>query len=238
MPTVRAPFNDPDYSYPPPLSGSGQYISPIRYLDLDALSPDTRLAPDFRLGEIAESWKGQHAVVQPHAIESLQNLRDDVGALTVTSGYRSPGYNASIGGASSSRHMYGDGFDLAPLATTLPNLSDRCGRHGAGYTEIYETHVHCDWRDDALDDPFYPQNRSMQRWAQLPERSAVLERDGDQLWAPSEGWDEGEPLRIWTALGPDGEVLQTTTGRSYTPPAGATEVTVEIGGVLRLRLAL
>lgn len=237
--TVRHPVGDPDYNYPPPLSGSPQYATPIRYLDLDAISPDTQLAPDFRLGEVAEAWKGQHAVVQPHAIERLQDLRDDVGALSVTSGYRSPGYNAGVGGASSSRHMYGDGFDLVPLDTTLDRLADRCERHGAGYTELYEAHVHCDWRDDALDSPFYQQSRSVvQQWAELPVRTATLQRIGERLHAPSEGWDEGEPLRQWTALSAGGEVLQAAIGRSYVPPAGAAVVVVEIGGVLQLQLDL
>jgi len=40
------------------------------------------------------------------AAATLQPLRDEVGALIVNSGYRSPSHNASEGGASRSYHLY------------------------------------------------------------------------------------------------------------------------------------
>lgn len=142
------------YDYPTPMPGLWNYRAPIAYLDLDALDPDIMLAPDFRLGEIARAWKGRYAVVQPHAVEQLQLLRDELGAIKVDSGYRPPTYNAMIGGAEYSRHMYGDAFDLEPLDASPEALEDLCVELG-GHLFEYDTHVHCDWRDEPLDERFF-----------------------------------------------------------------------------------
>jgi hypothetical protein len=150
---------DPDavpdgYLYPDPLPGMWNYRTPVAYLDLDALDPDTLLAPHFRLGEIARAWKGRYAVVQPHAVVRLQVLRDAVGPLKVDSGYRPPAFNAMTGGAQYSRHMYGDAFDLEPLDATADLVEDLCLDLG-GHLFEYDTHVHCDWRDEPLDVRFF-----------------------------------------------------------------------------------
>lgn len=42
----------------------------------------------------------------------LQPLRNDVGALIVTSGYRSPQLNGAIGGVSNSQHVKGEAADI------------------------------------------------------------------------------------------------------------------------------
>ena len=45
--------------------------------------------------------------------------------FVVNSGYRAPGYNLMIGGVNSSRHIYGDGFDLDPVDVPLATLRER-----------------------------------------------------------------------------------------------------------------
>ena len=223
------------YDYPAPLSGSAQYVEPQRYLDLQAEAPSTRLAPNFRLDEVAQAFKGRFAVVQSHAIEHLQSMRDDLGALVINSGYRNPDYNRGVGGATWSRHMYGDAFDIDPVSVSLNELADSCERNGAGFVSVYETHVHCDWRDDRLDSSFFSAARTAALWTEQPELSAEILRDGDVLVAPAQGWDEGEPLREWTAYDADGEVVAKRTGRTFEWPTEAVEVEVDVGRVVKVR---
>ncbi len=226
------------YDYPPALSGSAQYREPVRYLDLTIVPSSTQIAPNFALSEIASASKGRYGVVQPHAIASLQLVRDAVGALRVNSGYRSPDYNAGVGGATSSRHQYGDGFDLAPISASLGQLDAACDNNGAGYTQVYATHVHCDWRNDAVDTTFYGAARRSTQAAALPELHAQIQWRGGELTAPAEGWDEGEPLREWTAVGADGLVMESVTAETYLPPLDAVAVDVFVGRRLQRRLWL
>lgn len=221
-----------DYRYPAPFGGSAQYRAPVRFLDLTAHSPRVELARNFVLGEFASTDRGRWAVVQAPAVAHLQAVRDEVGVLVVNSGYRSPGYNASIpGSATSSRHLYGDGFDLDPRETTLQDVADACRQEDAGFVEVYESHVHCDWRDDALDLAFYDGTRSAVWGVEAVRDATIVVRDG-ALRAPAEGFDEGEPLREWTAWDADGVVLSTATGRAFVPPDGTVEVEVLVGRVI------
>ncbi|MEN0064077.1 MAG: D-Ala-D-Ala carboxypeptidase family metallohydrolase [Myxococcota bacterium] len=241
--TNASDIRDPDYDYPEPYQGSAQYSAPLRYLDLEAVDLALSVAPNFQLFELADPANGAFAVVQPHAVERLQELRDAVGAIDVTSGYRSPGYNATIpGSATSSRHQYGDAFDLSPQNGDLDALDAACTAAGASYIGVYETHRHCDWRFTTLDSSFYgaeltgsrgrtPLDISSVRALPLTDATVVpIEIDGSTvLTAPATGWDEGEPLREWTAYNARGHLIEAATGRTYTPPADAVEVDVEVG---------
>lgn len=52
----------------------------------------------------------------------LQPARDKLGMpIRVNSAYRSPEFNASIGGAANSQHIYGQAVDIAPIPATLEN---------------------------------------------------------------------------------------------------------------------
>lgn len=225
-----------DYVYPSPLNGNAQYAAPLRFLDLDLLDGALKLAPNFRLDEIAQAWKGRYAVVQSHAITALQTCRDEVGPIVVNSGYRNVSYNAGVGGATWSRHMYGDAFDLAPTQVSLTAMADACTRNGAGFVSLYVSHVHCDWRDDALDLAFYGSARSgMWSFAESSLHEAEIAWDGPRLRAPATGFDEGEPLRQWIALDAHGVALDYDEGEDYLPPVDAVEVEVTVGGLVTLR---
>jgi Peptidase M15 len=223
------------YDYPEPYSGSAQYAKPVRYIDLDALDPDLEIAPNFTLQEIAESYKGRWGIVQSHMVDSLQDIRDEIGGpLTVTSGYRNPDYNASVGGVTYSRHQYGDGADLDASGWSVEDLGDVCYDQGADYVGLYEDgHTHCDWRDHALDAAFFDTTSGPPA---PPAEAATLRCDRSGCEAPATGFDEGEPFRRWWALDADGQILETATGRRYTPPEDAARVRVEVGGRLRLDL--
>lgn len=228
-----------DYSYPDPLYGSEQYLAPVRYLWLDDVDGKTKLAANFVLEEFSIPEKGPWGVVQPHAVASVQGIRDELGALIVNSGYRSPAYNATVGGATWSRHLYGDGFDLVAAGATLAELADACDAHGAAYVGVYEAHIHCDWRDDPLEPAFFPVSGvARSAITPRPELSAAIEDAGGWWTAPAEGWDEGEPLRVWRAYDADGALLEEWEGREYQPPAEATRIEVEIGRALTVSRAV
>lgn len=224
---VAMPDPPAEYQYPAAYQGNPNYRAPVAFLDLDAVPEDTALAPNFLLSEVAQRYKGKYAVVQPHAIASLQALRDAVGAIGVNSAYRSPAYNADIGGATYSRHMYGDAYDMDPLAVGLSTLENACVDRGGMLVE-YDTHVHCDFRYDDVDEAFYGPG-PMQAVAPEPGFSASLEQDGGVFWAPAEGFDEGEPMRRWSAYGPNDELLLQATGPVFAAPPKAVRVEVEVG---------
>lgn len=82
------------------------------------------LTPHFTLAEMERTATGLPNVAPPvaiHALEALaafvlEPLRRDVGALRVTSGYRSPAVNAAVGGSRTSQHLRGEAADVVPLA--------------------------------------------------------------------------------------------------------------------------
>lgn len=221
-----------DYDYPAPYQGSPQYAEPVRYLDIDSLDPNAALAPNFVVSELLQSWKGRYGIVQSHFIDRLQDIRDEIGeALIVTSGYRNPVYNASVGGADYSRHTYGDAADLDTASYSVEALGDICNQHGAGYVGLYEDgHTHCDWRDDALDTAFYDAPNG----PPPPAPTAHLRQSAQGFEAPAEGFDEGEPFRRWWAYNAQGQLITTATGRQFQPPPQSTDILVRIGGQIEL----
>ena len=90
------PVNPTGYKYPAPLNAN--YRSPIAYLDLDAVDVNTKVAPNFTLGEFVSRAKGRYAVLQPHAVVRMQTLRGQSDRSASNSGYRSRRTNASVGG--------------------------------------------------------------------------------------------------------------------------------------------
>jgi hypothetical protein len=83
-----------------------------------------RLSKNFVLSEITRSntakRKGISNVPEKEHLENLQRLisnliqpmRDELGPIRVTSGYRSPKLNRSIGGSKKSQHCKGEALDL------------------------------------------------------------------------------------------------------------------------------
>ena len=229
--------NASGYSYPSPLNNN--YRRPVKYIDLDAVSSDTKIAPNFRLGEIAQRSKGRYAIVQPHAVEKLQEMRDKRGALRINSGYRSPGYNASISGsATRSRHMYGDAYDLKPLSSSINQLESTCTSVGGKLVE-YNSHVHCDFRFTPQDTNFYGSallaDEGLQPDLGLAfEIEAEVKEDAGVFTAPAAGFDEGEPARYWSAYDAEGNLLAEAKGEQFVAPEGAATIEVSVGRVVEL----
>lgn len=95
--------------------------------------PTTRLSPHFTLAELTASATAQArgidntpgaaalAQLELLARETLEGIRSICGdnPVTVTSGYRSPGLNAAVGGASNSAHSHGAAADIV-----IPGFGD------------------------------------------------------------------------------------------------------------------
>lgn len=143
-----------DYTYA--ATSDKRYRAPVYLIDLTEIDLSLQVARNFRLSEFLSTSKGRYGYYAEHVFGYLQGIRDGLGGpLKINSGYRSPGYNKKIGGAKLSRHMYGDGADLGGFSVS--KLQTACKNAGASYIQVYsDGHVHCDWRNRALDDTFIP----------------------------------------------------------------------------------
>ena len=218
------------YEYPPPFDDDPNYRAPIALLDLEEVDSATELAPNFTLAEIAQPEHGRYAVIQPHAIASLQALRDAVGTINIASGYRSPADNEAFGGSPVSRHLYGDGFDMNAGEVSASVLETAC-TDGGGMLMEYTTHVHCDFRFEDLDEGFFgaPGPGDLDEPAIGASIAEVAPRTFE---APADGFDEGEPTRTWVAFDAAGHVLGTGQGSRFEAPRGTARVEVDVGRVI------
>ena len=71
-----------------------------------------QVSPHFKLYEFA-SPNSNRVLYSTYIVEWLEKIRAHFGgSITITSGYRTPTYNASVGGASNSAHIYGQAVDF------------------------------------------------------------------------------------------------------------------------------
>ena len=216
----------------PESGGDPQYQAPFAFLNLDEIEPTTRLSRNFTLEELAQAWKGKWAVVQPASVTHLQQIRDRVGWVSISSGYRNPQYNERIGGAAYSRHLYGDGFDLITEAN-MEETADACWEAGADYVAMYnDGHVHCDWRNDPLDPAFFAGTDRLPMAIYEDFHDAEIFEQETDLVVDSIGFEEGEPLLIWEAYNALGSLIDSFKGPEYAPPRDAVLIEVNVGGVL------
>ncbi|MGB1015422.1 MAG: D-Ala-D-Ala carboxypeptidase family metallohydrolase, partial [Nannocystaceae bacterium] len=227
---VHSP-NPLPYTYPGPLNNDPNYRNPVAYLDLDMINNSDLVAPNFQIGEFVKPSWGNYVLLQPHAVAHMQAVRDSSGTVNINSGYRNPTHNANVGGATYSRHMYGDSFDFWGNAS-LNQLQAACQGENAGFIQLYESHIHCDWRNEAVNTLLFGNPDAPPPEDPLFGLTASLVLDGDSWSAPATGFDEGEPLRQWTAYDANEEVLGTWEGRQYIPPPGTVRLEVIVGGQL------
>ena len=92
--------------------------------------------------------------VNPQVVAGLEQISQEVGyQLQVTSGYRSPEYNARVGGARNSQHVQGNATDIVQTGLTAEQRQAFISAAiDAGFTAIgvYPTFTHVDVRGGAL----------------------------------------------------------------------------------------
>jgi zinc D-Ala-D-Ala carboxypeptidase len=143
------------------LSADG-VAGPQTFSKIYALQDDDCTPVNFSYGELNNcnsTWSGGNvpaATAKANALLTmwkLQALRHALGdvPITVTSGFRSVSCNNAVGGASSSRHLYGDAADLVSASRSLCQLAQEARNHGfagilgPGYPD-HNDHTHVDGR--------------------------------------------------------------------------------------------
>ncbi len=86
------------------------------FLPLEIVPTNERVSDHFLLSEYVNSTVqrgGRRAYVDPEAVWHVEQIRSGLGRpLTLSSAFRAPEHNRDVGGASFSRHLYGDAVDI------------------------------------------------------------------------------------------------------------------------------
>lgn len=135
---------------------------PATFSRIYALQDDDCTPVHFSYAELNtcnSTWAGgavSAATAKSNALRTmwkLEALRHALGdqSIRVTSGFRSQACNSAVGGASSSRHLYGDAADLGAGPHSLCRLAQQARNHGfngilgPGYPG-HGDHAHVDHR--------------------------------------------------------------------------------------------
>ena len=96
--------------------------------DLNAKLP---MAPNFKYGEFVYSYNATRLGIKNEPNETqwkniektakyiAQPVRDKMGRIRISSGFRNPRVNKLAGGGDSSRHLTGEALDMEPLASGI-----------------------------------------------------------------------------------------------------------------------
>ena len=74
---------------------------------------NTNVSEHFKVREFACNDGSDTVLIDDALVERLERIRGVFGSgITITSGYRTPSYNAAVGGAASSQHTKGTAADI------------------------------------------------------------------------------------------------------------------------------
>ena len=116
-----------------------------------------KLSTNFTVKEFACKDGSDTVLVAPRLVMVLQSIRSRFGAaVTINSGYRTPQYNAKVGGVAHSQHCYGTAADIvvrgktpAQVAAYARQLMPDWGGVGVyakkGFTHIDVREAKADW---------------------------------------------------------------------------------------------
>ena len=117
------------------------------HIEFNASTPNFQLTKNFRLQEfLTKNKKDTTTKINLKIILELQNLRTIFGSpIGISSSYRSPSYNKSVGGAKNSQHLYGNALDTYPINKDIKGwLSCVVKNKKQGGVGHYPTFVHID----------------------------------------------------------------------------------------------
>lgn len=139
--------------------GSGGTVSNSGCPDANvySLSKDGNkaLSTNFKVSEFACHNGDDKILIVPELVTLLENIKSSCNgaSITINSGYRSPAYNASIGGASHSMHIYGAAADIVVSGYTPTQVYNifRQIMPNSGGGGIYSSFTHVDVRYNKAD---------------------------------------------------------------------------------------
>lgn len=111
---------------------------------------NSKLTQNFRVKEFACTDGSDPIFIDSELVVILQKVRNHFGKpVTITSAYRTPTRNKSVGGTTYSQHLYGMAADIKVSGVTPKKVADYAetllpGRGGIG---LYETFTHIDVRE-------------------------------------------------------------------------------------------
>ena len=132
-----------------------------RMVEINAYSKEQdgskKLSTHFKAREFACKDGSDAILVAPRLVMVLQSIRAHFGAaVTINSGYRTPQYNAQVGGAAHSQHCYGTAADISVRGQTpaavaayarqlMPDWGGVGEYTGQGFTHVDVRETRADW---------------------------------------------------------------------------------------------
>lgn len=143
--------------------GDRTKLAVVRFQDIYGLSQDGVVGPitmsklQANNGQVSAHFNIFHDVLysrgngdlifRGEVIHRLERLRAVFGrAVIVNSGYRDPRYNARVGGARRSQHMYGAAADIVVVGKRPTEVAAVARRVGFTFIATYSGFTHCDIR--------------------------------------------------------------------------------------------
>lgn len=106
-----------------------------------------QISNNFKLKEFQCKDGSQLVKIDSELLHKLQKLRDSMGKpVIINSGYRTPEYNKTVGGAKKSYHMQGKAVDIrinGLKPEEIAKIAEKTGFTGIG---IYKSFTHLDIR--------------------------------------------------------------------------------------------